>query len=306
MMEKFNKTKKCGKIKIQYVPSAISDDIEKIKFFDGTTRYFVKGVLHREDGPAVEGNCRKRWYINGKLHRKDGPAIEGPDNYYCWYLYGEKHRNPEPDGSIKPTEYKLNNYEKWFNFGVLHRDVSKDGVHRPAFIDNKKNIKKWFLNGKLHRVDGPAVTNKKIVCYYLNGELHRVDGPAIIDDMCEKWFLNGKLHRVEDRDLIHKPSTISKDKRSKNWYWHNMKHRLQGPAKLLERRDGSLSTIGTDWYLWDNEYTKEEHGTIVKIFYEFTKRSAKSLISSTYKNAKVIPNTFLGMCQMFDDYLLYR
>ena len=38
----------------------------------------------------------------------------------------------------------------------------------------------WYLNGKLHRDDGPAIEyasgHKE---WYLNGKLHREDGPAI-------------------------------------------------------------------------------------------------------------------------------
>ena len=42
---------------------------------EGTKRYYVNKVLHREDGPAVEWyNGSKEWYKNAKLHREDGPA----------------------------------------------------------------------------------------------------------------------------------------------------------------------------------------------------------------------------------------
>jgi hypothetical protein len=45
---------------------------------------------------------------------------------------------------------------------------------------NLKRRQRWFLNGKLHREDGPAVewTNGS-KSWYLNGNLHREDGPAI-------------------------------------------------------------------------------------------------------------------------------
>ena len=52
----------------------------------------------------------------------------------------------------------------------------------------------WYLNGKLHRVDGPAVANADgYKCWFLNGKLHRVDGPAIeYADGDKEWFVNGK------------------------------------------------------------------------------------------------------------------
>ena len=44
---------------------------------DGNKEWRVDGVLHREDGPAVEyANGDKEWYFNGKRHREDGPAVE--------------------------------------------------------------------------------------------------------------------------------------------------------------------------------------------------------------------------------------
>ena len=55
--------------------------------------------------------------------------------------------------------------------------------------------KAWRLNGKLHRVDGPAFENacgsKRWLVY---GKLHRVDGPAIEGaDGSKEWWLNGSF-----------------------------------------------------------------------------------------------------------------
>lgn len=59
--------------------------------------------------------------------------------------------------------------------------------------------RKWYLNGKLHREDGPAVeyaNGEK--CWYLNGKRHREDGPAIeYVNGDRKWYLNGNLHRED-------------------------------------------------------------------------------------------------------------
>jgi len=63
---------------------------------DGTKRWYVNGLRHREDGPAVvyyDGD--KEWYKDGKRHRLDGPAVVYYDGDYdgdkeCeWYLGGE-------------------------------------------------------------------------------------------------------------------------------------------------------------------------------------------------------------------------
>jgi hypothetical protein len=62
------------------------------------------------------------------------------------------------------------------------------------FVD-EFGIRKWFLNGCLHRVDGPAIefpNGSSIWC--INGVPHREDGPAVkLVDGSEKWYLNGKL-----------------------------------------------------------------------------------------------------------------
>jgi hypothetical protein len=54
--------------------------------------------------------------------------------------------------------------------------------------------KEWYLNGKCHRVDGPAIeyySGRKY--WYVNDKLHREDGPAIVyADGNKEWFLNDK------------------------------------------------------------------------------------------------------------------
>ena len=60
-------------------------------------------------------------------------------------------------------------------------------------VDNFGN-KRWRnKNGKLHRLDGPAVElsngGKR---WYLNGRLHREGGPAVEhSDGHKEWWLNG-------------------------------------------------------------------------------------------------------------------
>ena len=54
--------------------------------FCGDKHWYKDGVLHREDGPAIEmTNGDKYWYINGMLHREDGPAVEYTFRVEWWY-----------------------------------------------------------------------------------------------------------------------------------------------------------------------------------------------------------------------------
>jgi hypothetical protein len=57
----------------------------------GSQSWYQKGMLHREDGPAIileDGT--KMWWFNGQLHREDGPAVEYSWGIKSWYLDGKK------------------------------------------------------------------------------------------------------------------------------------------------------------------------------------------------------------------------
>jgi hypothetical protein len=56
--------------------------------------------------------------------------------------------------------------------------------------------KYWYLNGKLHREDGPAVEWVDGTKYwYLDGKSHREDGPAVeYANGSKAWYLNGKYY----------------------------------------------------------------------------------------------------------------
>ena len=106
-------------------------------------------------------------------------------------------------------EYKVKVYEdrtEWYLNGKPHRE---DG---PA-IERSNGDKCWYLNGKKHREDGPAIEyvyGSKL--WYLNGKWHREDGPAIeYADGYKAWFLNGKCHR-EDGPACEYPNG------DKYWY----------------------------------------------------------------------------------------
>ena len=65
----------------------------------------------------------------------------------------------------------------------------------------------WHFDGKLHRVDGPAITwANGTEFWYLDGKRHRVDGPAITyPDGTKYWYLDGKeLTEAEHQACIRK------------------------------------------------------------------------------------------------------
>ena len=59
--------------------------------------------------------------------------------------------------------------------------------------------KHWYLNGKRHREDGPAVERSDgTKSWYLNDQRHREDGPAVeYSDGTKSWYLNDQRHRED-------------------------------------------------------------------------------------------------------------
>ena len=66
--------------------------------------------------------------------------------------------------------------------------------NKPTCKTYPNGDKQWWLNGKLHREDGPAVERANGTKQWsLNGKLHREDGPAVEwANGTKEWFLNGK------------------------------------------------------------------------------------------------------------------
>jgi len=94
-------------------------------------------------------------------------------------------------------EYKVKVHENgdkiWYLNGKYHREDA------PA-IEYENGDKFWYLDGKRHREDGPAIEyadGGKL--WYLNGKRHRKDGPAIeYANGTKYWFLDG-VEVTEDK-----------------------------------------------------------------------------------------------------------
>jgi hypothetical protein len=75
----------------------------------GDKEWYLNGLLHREDGPAIEYiNGYKAWCIKGIYHREDGPAIEYSDGSKEWYLNGNYCFNKEQWFSKLTPEQQYN------------------------------------------------------------------------------------------------------------------------------------------------------------------------------------------------------
>jgi len=63
---------------------------------------------------------------------------------------------------------------------------------------DKYGCKRWYLNGSLHREDGPAIEDTDgVLEWYLNGKLHKENGPAHISKYGKEWCINDLNHRLD-------------------------------------------------------------------------------------------------------------
>jgi len=82
--------------------------------------------------------------------------------------------------------------------------MGRISMSEPKLTEYPDGRKAWRLNGKYHRLDGPAIEwANGAKSWYLNGISHREDGPAIEwANGRKRWFLNGKEYTQEEYALI--------------------------------------------------------------------------------------------------------
>lgn len=142
---------------------------------------------------------------NGDFHREDGPAliiyktedlfIDEDGNYYREEIIeAEEEENDEEEkvNKIKIIIPKEDlKHEEWYIHGKRHRE---DG---PAV--KTSNYEEWYINDKLSRTDGPAITTiqeiGKTEEWFYEGRRHRADGPAYISPCSIEYYVEGELHR---------------------------------------------------------------------------------------------------------------
>ncbi len=104
-------------------------------------------------------------------------------------------------------------------------------------ISEKEYLVYWFKGYEIE-------ADEEGVIWWLNGKRHRTDGPAVIRaDGTQAWFLNGKYHRTDGPAIVRQNGVLS-------WCLNNKLHRTDGPAVI---------GIGYQaWCLNDREYTEQE------------------------------------------------
>lgn len=129
----------------------------------------------------------------------------------------------------------------WIVNGKLHR---LDG---PAWI-KVSGEKQWWVNGQLHRMNEPSVVGVDgSEEWHIYGKRHRVDGPAIIEaDGSQSWWQHGRRHREDGPAVITFPNNYQ-------WWQHGKRHRVGGPAVVLD--EGKVLC----WFLFGVRVTQEVH-----------------------------------------------
>jgi hypothetical protein len=114
---------------------------------------------------------RQEWRWLGQLHSfEDHPAVILDDGLeFQWWKHGVRHRDP------------LNGPARIICSGM------------PPYTEI------YFVNGHMHRSDGPSMIMHGIEKWYMWDELHRGDGPAMTTlDGGLSWYLRGTKYELDD------------------------------------------------------------------------------------------------------------
>jgi hypothetical protein len=145
-----------------------------------------------------------------------------------------------------------------------------------------------FLNGRLHKEDGPAI----VVAggprgthngWYQHGIYHRVGGPAVDTPEVKRWIIRGVRHR-EDGPAVE----FFKDgnRIGAEWYRHGKMHNTSGPAFIQRRRSGHPGDT-EEWHINGHEITSGNTIAIIRQFNE-DKDELLAHIQQTEAGARVV------------------
>ncbi len=90
----------------------------------GTGHWHNRGVLHREDGPAIDGRHVQIWYRHGKIHRDDDePAIYEDQGRRVMY-----YKNDRPHRVFGPAVIEITSVGKESQFWINGQKYSDEGI----------------------------------------------------------------------------------------------------------------------------------------------------------------------------------
>ena len=101
-------------------------------------------------------------------------------------------------------------------------------VKTDRYSDGRIRNKYWYLDGQLHREDGPAVMS-----YDAFGSLNN-----------EVWWNRGRIHRIGGPAILYYLVDV---KRTETWCQDNEKHREDGPAVISYNDKGRIEI--QEWWI---------------------------------------------------------
>jgi len=243
---------------VNNVNTELTSEKDEVIVFDNSGEYhYYKGKLHCEDGPAVITDEYVQWFKHGVVSRDYGPAVTRKK------ISNIANTGIELPISIlyKGSEYGYGGYYNNNNIGISESDI-KDFVQT-----------EYWENGKLHRVDHPAVEirfeyegNKYLFEYwFLNGVSFNPDGWSSygnnITTMTVIFFKNtnakGELHSNDDSPSYYK------------LYDNNLKDKLNLKIHYkngIQYRENDLPCYISDTEeIWHNAKGElhREHGPVI-------------------------------------------
>ena len=157
---------------------------------------FLSGIVFKRDGrlladPLIDSHTllQKRNNIHEQYESRDYCLVEITGNNAdldSYHLNWTQERKPnwwreEWDEALEARAKQI------IAPLCINGNLIREGV------EWSDGTKAWYLNGNLHREDGPAIEDSDgTKHWYLNGLRHREDGPAIEYSYGTKaWYLNG-------------------------------------------------------------------------------------------------------------------
>jgi antitoxin component YwqK of YwqJK toxin-antitoxin module len=140
--------------------------------------------------------------------------------------------------------------------------------------DGKILEEEYLMNGKRHRLDGPAFIrysqdgNTLEEIYYVNGKENRLDGPAYIryydngNKQLEEYYINGEYYRADGPSLINYYENGNKS--TEEYYVGHNRNRLNGPSLINYYENGNIKY---EEYRVDDKLHRS-HGPAVIHYYQ--------------------------------------
>lgn len=233
---------------------------------------------------------------NGNYHNDNGPSyveydfVENHPIRICYHKHGLPHRI----GGPAVMDFQRSDMSNFRRFVFLNgSEIS--GVRGDSEIVWFLQREGWYVNGILHRDDGPAdvrydlkrhLPYKSLEEWYKNGLLHRTDGPARIRYAAwihvslqgpkrslrvvtypheQIYYFEGDIHREGAPARFKVSSNNNRAFVEREYYRYGELHRDDGPA-VIEYAHGQDSDLLFSWYCNGHLHNIDSFAQIYKAF----------------------------------------